>query len=151
MQSAGRTSSQCKCIYKRDGQMLSSSGKISTAYCTRQWICCKLCKADKRTAGWSYLKNFPRSVLIAWKQGIFIHRKVWHRRRTVNPLPFSYRVSSMRCQYCHNPDTWQTGIGTPITVDEILRNYSAWTVLYERGGLTVTGGSLRIDFLIELF
>jgi pyruvate formate lyase activating enzyme len=59
----------------------------------------------------------------------------------------------MRCQYCHNPDTWQTGIGTPITVDEILRNYNKNRPFYERGGLTVTGGEplLQIDFLIELF
>lgn len=59
----------------------------------------------------------------------------------------------MRCQYCHNPDTWQTGIGTTITVDEILRNYNKNRPFYERGGLTVTGGEplLQIDFLIELF
>ncbi|HEY9574276.1 MAG TPA: pyruvate formate-lyase-activating protein [Lachnospiraceae bacterium] len=59
----------------------------------------------------------------------------------------------MRCQYCHNPDTWETGIGTPTTVEEILRNYNKNRPFYKRGGLTVTGGEplLQIDFITELF
>ena len=37
----------------------------------------------------------------------------------------------MRCQFCHNPDSWKTGVG----------------------GITVSGGEalMQIDFLIELF
>ena len=27
----------------------------------------------------------------------------------------------MRCLYCHNPDTWSTGGGTEMTVDELLK------------------------------
>ena len=28
----------------------------------------------------------------------------------------------MRCLYCHNPDTWKTGEGTEITVDEVIES-----------------------------
>lgn len=59
----------------------------------------------------------------------------------------------MRCQYCHNPDTWAVNGGTEITVEEILKNYDKNRPFYEKGGLTVTGGEplLQIDFLLELF
>ena len=26
----------------------------------------------------------------------------------------------LRCQYCHNPDTWKTGEGTEITAEEVI-------------------------------
>lgn len=59
----------------------------------------------------------------------------------------------MRCQYCHNPDTWELRKGTEVTVDEILMNYNKNRVFYKKGGLTATGGEplLQIDFLLELF
>lgn len=59
----------------------------------------------------------------------------------------------MRCQYCHNPDTWEIKKGTEVTADEILNNYNKNRSFYQRGGLTVTGGEplLQIDFLLELF
>lgn len=59
----------------------------------------------------------------------------------------------MRCQYCHNPDTWSTVGGTEISVDEILEKYDANKSFYKHGGITVTGGEplLQIDFLTELF
>ena len=59
----------------------------------------------------------------------------------------------MRCQYCHNPDTWEVRKGNEVTVDEILRNYNKNRSFYGKGGLTVTGGEplLQIDFLLELF
>ena len=27
---------------------------------------------------------------------------------------------AMRCQFCHNPDSWKTGIGEERTADELL-------------------------------
>ncbi len=59
----------------------------------------------------------------------------------------------MRCLYCHNPDTWQIGIGTPREASDIIREYNKNRSFYRNGGLTVTGGEplLQIDFLIELF
>lgn len=59
----------------------------------------------------------------------------------------------MRCQYCHNPDTWEVRKGTEVTVEEILKSYDKNRSFYTKGGLTATGGEplLQIDFLLELF
>ena len=61
---------------------------------------------------------------------------------------------AMRCQFCHNPDTWNMQSGTPYTADELiakaLKYRSYWG---SEGGITVSGGEplLQIDFLLELF
>lgn len=61
---------------------------------------------------------------------------------------------AMRCNFCHNPDTWDMTAGTLTSVDELikkaLRYKSYWG---EDGGITVSGGEplLQIDFLTELF
>lgn len=59
----------------------------------------------------------------------------------------------MRCQYCHNPDTWEMAGGTKMTPEEILNDYESYKPFLKGGGLTVTGGEplVQIDFLIELF
>ncbi len=59
----------------------------------------------------------------------------------------------LRCLYCHNPDTWESGKGDKITVEEILREYDKNREFYKRGGITVSGGEplLQIDFVTELF
>ncbi|MBR4071756.1 MAG: pyruvate formate lyase-activating protein [Clostridia bacterium] len=59
----------------------------------------------------------------------------------------------MRCQYCHNPDTWEVMCGTEITVSEVISEYKKNSSFYKKGGITVTGGEplLQVDFLIELF
>lgn len=59
----------------------------------------------------------------------------------------------MRCQYCHNPDTWEPGIGQQMTVEEVLQKFYHNLAFYKNGGVTVTGGEpmMQIDFLIELF
>lgn len=59
----------------------------------------------------------------------------------------------MRCQYCHNPDTWKMDGGTEMTVDEIMSLYEKNKAFYGKGGITVTGGDplVQIDFVTELF
>lgn len=59
----------------------------------------------------------------------------------------------MRCQYCHNPDTWQTEDGQEIEAEEILSRMERNIAFYKTGGITATGGEpmLQIEFLTELF
>lgn len=60
----------------------------------------------------------------------------------------------MRCQFCHNPDTWDTGGGTEMTTDEVLDMALQYQEFWgSKGGITISGGEplLQIDFLIELF
>lgn len=59
----------------------------------------------------------------------------------------------MRCAYCHNPDTWEPGIGDLKDTDEILADYDKYKSYLSGGGITVTGGEpmLQMDFLTELF
>ncbi len=60
----------------------------------------------------------------------------------------------MRCQFCHNPDTWTTKDAKIYTAEELiaqaLKYKSYWGT---KGGLTVSGGEplLQLDFLITLF
>lgn len=61
---------------------------------------------------------------------------------------------AMRCQYCHNPDTWDRAGDNLRSVDDVLsqalRYRSYWG---EKGGITVSGGEalLQIQPLTELF
>lgn len=61
---------------------------------------------------------------------------------------------SMRCRYCHNPDSWKIRAGEPFDVSQVveraLRYRSYWG---SEGGVTVSGGEalLQIDFVTELF
>lgn len=60
---------------------------------------------------------------------------------------------AMRCQFCHNADTWQMRNGEAEAKDvlqQALRYRSYWR---GGGGITVSGGEplLQIDFLLELF
>ena len=61
---------------------------------------------------------------------------------------------AMRCQFCHNPDTWQMKTGTEYTADELLEKACRYRSYWgSKGGITVSGGEplLQIDFLTELF
>lgn len=61
---------------------------------------------------------------------------------------------AMRCQFCHNPDTWIMSKGTEYTADELLNKAVKYRSYWgKEGGITVSGGEplLQIDFLIELF
>lgn len=59
----------------------------------------------------------------------------------------------MRCQYCHNPDTWQMQDGSKMEAEEIIRRMERNIGFYRSGGITATGGEpmLQLAFLIELF
>lgn len=61
----------------------------------------------------------------------------------------------LRCQFCHNPDTWAnekpTMTMTPQeALDKALKYKTYWG---DKGGITVSGGEplLQIDFLLEFF
>ena len=58
----------------------------------------------------------------------------------------------LRCQYCHNPDSWTYETDNTMSVDEILKKYDG-VKEFCAGGITVTGGEplVQIDFITELF
>ena len=60
----------------------------------------------------------------------------------------------MRCQFCHNPDTWNMQTGTLYEPEELIKKALRYRSYWKNGGgITVSGGEplLQIDFLIELF
>lgn len=59
----------------------------------------------------------------------------------------------LRCQYCHNPDTWGAGGMEYSSEDVVNRAIRYKSYFGDKGGVTVTGGEplLQIDFVIELF
>ena len=64
---------------------------------------------------------------------------------------------SMRCRFCHNPDTWSQnpcGSASFRTADELLQMALRYRPYWKNsGGITVSGGEplLQIDFLLDLF
>ena len=59
----------------------------------------------------------------------------------------------MRCQYCHNPDTWKMNTGAVRSAQSLIQEYERNRAFYSKGGITVTGGEalMQIDFVLELF
>lgn len=59
----------------------------------------------------------------------------------------------MRCQYCHNPDTWKMNTGAVRSAQSLIKDYERNAAFYKKGGITVTGGEalMQIDFVLELF
>ena len=59
----------------------------------------------------------------------------------------------LRCQYCHNPDTWGAG-GEEYSVEEVVKRVLRYKNYFgDKGGVTVSGGEplLQIEFVTELF
>lgn len=67
---------------------------------------------------------------------------------------FFMKGCHMRCQYCHNPDTWAKEGGEVMTpkqaFDKAYRYHTYWR---KTGGITVSGGEalLQPEFVTELF
>lgn len=60
----------------------------------------------------------------------------------------------MRCQFCHNPDTWKIGSGVERSTDDVLEEALKYREFWgQKGGITISGGEplLQLDFLIDLF
>lgn len=58
----------------------------------------------------------------------------------------------LRCQYCHNPDSWEYNTDNLMSVEEILHQYEG-VKEFCTGGITVTGGEplVQTEFVTELF
>ncbi|WP_237155431.1 pyruvate formate-lyase-activating protein [Oryzibacter oryziterrae] len=60
----------------------------------------------------------------------------------------------LRCQYCHNPDTWHTRQGKETTSREALAEIASYSAFLKRahGGVTISGGEPMVqpDFLREV-
>lgn len=53
----------------------------------------------------------------------------------------------LRCQYCHNPDTWQLKSGRHVTVNEVMAEiepYADFLIKYG-GGITLSGGEVLVQ------
>ncbi|MFW2513858.1 pyruvate formate-lyase-activating protein [Demequina sp. SO4-13] len=61
----------------------------------------------------------------------------------------------MRCQYCHNPDTWRMKNGVRHTVDEVMQRLTRYQKVMDvtGGGLTISGGEplLQSKFVTHVF
>ena len=60
----------------------------------------------------------------------------------------------MRCQYCHNPDTWSMEGGKDWTVEDLVKKVLRFRPYWKNGGgITVSGGEalLQMEFVTEFF
>jgi pyruvate formate lyase activating enzyme len=60
----------------------------------------------------------------------------------------------MRCQYCHNPDTWKTRVGDKRTATDILNEALPYRSFWgKKGGITLSGGEILLqpEFALDLF
>jgi len=61
---------------------------------------------------------------------------------------------SLRCKYCHNPDTWKHKDDQLVTVGDMIRDIKKYKsyLKFSKGGVTVTGGEalMQPEFLVEL-
>lgn len=66
-----------------------------------------------------------------------------------------FQGCTLRCQYCHNPDTWKIDEGKEVTVDDLIEDILKYKsfMKFSGGGITASGGEplLQYEFLKELF
>jgi pyruvate formate lyase activating enzyme len=60
----------------------------------------------------------------------------------------------LRCQFCHNPDTWEVNRGTEYTPVQLIEEVSRYKsyMKYSGGGVTFTGGEplLQAEFVLAV-
>ena len=60
----------------------------------------------------------------------------------------------LRCQFCHNPDTWGSKKYEEYTPEKALQQAMKYKTYWgKNGGITISGGEplAQIDFVLELF
>ena len=60
----------------------------------------------------------------------------------------------LRCQFCHNPDTWGSKKYEEYTPEKALQQAKKYKTYWgKKGGITISGGEplAQIDFVLELF
>ena len=61
----------------------------------------------------------------------------------------------LRCQFCHNPDTWHKSNGHPVTVSRAMEQIGKYVQVLKisRGGITLSGGEpmFQRPFATEIF
>jgi pyruvate formate lyase activating enzyme len=70
-------------------------------------------------------------------------------------LTFFLAGCGLRCQYCHNPDTWQKRNGTLMTIDEVAARILRYRAVFKAtgGGVTLSGGEpmMQAAFVRRIF
>jgi pyruvate formate lyase activating enzyme len=61
----------------------------------------------------------------------------------------------LRCQYCHNPDTWHKHNGHPVTVSRAMQVIGKYAKVLKisKGGVTLSGGEPMVQrpFVVRIF
>ncbi len=61
----------------------------------------------------------------------------------------------LRCQYCHNPDTWHKRNGHPVTVSRAMKEIGKYAKVLNvtKGGVTLSGGEPMVQrpFMTRIF
>ena len=61
----------------------------------------------------------------------------------------------LRCQYCHNPDTWHKHNGHPVTVSRAMKQIGKYAQVLKisKGGITLSGGEPMVQkpFALRIF
>jgi len=61
----------------------------------------------------------------------------------------------LRCQYCHNPDTWHKHNGRPVTVSRAMQQIGKYAQVLKisKGGITLSGGEPMVQrpFVVRIF
>jgi pyruvate formate lyase activating enzyme len=61
----------------------------------------------------------------------------------------------LRCQYCHNPDTWHRHNGQPVSISRSMKQIGKYAQVLKisKGGITISGGEpvMQRKFLTRIF